>query len=113
MDVTGVSPFTGEGVRAFMPGQAISNVVSRKHAKYFDKCVSHGYGLGVLAFSTLGEISEDTLCFFKKLKNCLVSNDASSGVGKFLFYRLRVAIQKGVGAQLVDRLPPKVLYESF
>ncbi|XP_026456136.1 uncharacterized protein LOC113357083 [Papaver somniferum] len=107
MDVTGVSPFTGEGIRSFVPGKAISNVVARKCIKYLDKCVSLGYGLGVLAFSTLGELGEDTLCFFKRLKNCLVSNDASSGVGSFIFHRLDIAIQKGVGAQLVARLPTK------
>lgn len=54
MDVAGVSPFTGEGVQAFVSGKAISNVVSHKHTKYLEKCVSHGYGLGVLTFSTLG-----------------------------------------------------------
>lgn len=98
MDVAGVSPFTGEGVQAFVSGKAISNVVSHKHTKYLEKCVSHGYGLGVLTFSTLGQLSDDTLCFFKRLKNCLVSNDASSGSGSFIFHRLGVAIQKGVGA---------------
>lgn len=72
-----------------------------------DECVSHGYGLGVLAFTTLGELSEDTICFFKRLKNCLASKDAGSGPGSFIFHRLGVAIQKGVGAPLVARLPTK------
>ncbi|RZC86683.1 hypothetical protein C5167_030035 [Papaver somniferum] len=70
IDVTGVSPFTVDGIRAIIPGQAVSNVVLRKHTKYLDKCVSHG---------------------------------------KFLFYRLGVSIQKGVGAELVARLPAKAL----
>ncbi|XP_026396185.1 uncharacterized protein LOC113290808 [Papaver somniferum] len=63
MDVTGVSPFTGDGVRSFAPGKAISGEVSRKHTKYSDKCAAHGYGLGFLAFSTLGKLGEDTLFF--------------------------------------------------
>ncbi|XP_026379082.1 uncharacterized protein LOC113273647 [Papaver somniferum] len=63
MDVTGVSPFTGDGVRSFVPGKAISDAVSHKRTKYLDKCAAHGYGLGVLAFSTLGELGEDTLFF--------------------------------------------------
>ncbi|XP_026378741.1 uncharacterized protein LOC113273199 [Papaver somniferum] len=58
-DVIGVSPFTGEGVRVF----------------------SHGFSLCILAFSTLGEIGEDTLCSSKRLKNYLVTNDTSSGLG--------------------------------
>ncbi|XP_026399180.1 uncharacterized protein LOC113295035 [Papaver somniferum] len=97
MDVTGVSPFTGDGIRSFVPGKAISSVVSRECTKYLDKCVSHGYDLGVLAFSTLGELGEDTLYFFKRLKNYLVSNDASSGFDSFIFHRLGIVIQKGRG----------------
>lgn len=65
MDVTGVSPFTGDGVRSFAPGKAIPGAVSRKRAKYLDKCIAHGYDLGVLAFSTLGELGEETLVFFQ------------------------------------------------
>lgn len=107
MDVTGVSPFTGEGIRSFVSGKAISKAVSRKQAKYLEKCASLGYGLGVLAFSTLGELGEDTLCFFRRLKNCIVNNDASSGFGNFIFHKLGIAIQRGVGAQLVARLPTK------
>lgn len=96
MGVTVVSPFTGEGVSVFIPGKAISNVVSRKRTKYLDKCVSHRYDLGVLAFSTLAELGEDTLCFSKRLKNCLVNNDASLGLGNFIYHRWGVAIKKGV-----------------
>lgn len=47
------------------------------------------------------------ICFFKRLKNCLINNDAGSGSGSFIFHRLGVVIQKGVGAQLVARLPTK------
>lgn len=72
-----------------------------------DKCASRGYGLGVLPFSTLGELGDDTLCFFKRLKNYLVSNDASSVFGSFIFHRLGIAIQRGVGTHFVARLPTK------
>lgn len=65
----GVSPFTGEGIHSFVPEKAISSVVSSKCIKYLDKCILHGYGLGVLAFSILGEFGEHTLCSFKRLKN--------------------------------------------
>ncbi|XP_026418541.1 uncharacterized protein LOC113313982 isoform X2 [Papaver somniferum] len=107
MDVTGVSPFTGEGIHSFVLGKAISSAVSRKHTKYLDKCVSHDHGLGVLAFSTLGELGEYTLCFFKRMKNCLVSNDTSSSFGSFIFHRLGIAIQKSIGTQLFARLLTK------
>ncbi|KAL5698754.1 hypothetical protein ACHQM5_029748 [Ranunculus cassubicifolius] len=76
IDVTGVSPFTGGGVRAFTPGRAIANAVARKRAKYRDKCLAHGYGFLTFAFSTFGELGEEA---------------------------------KGVGAQLVARLPTLAL----
>lgn len=58
MNVISVSPFTGEGVRTFIPGQAIFNVLSRKRIKsILEKFVLHGYDLGVLACSTLGELN--------------------------------------------------------
>ncbi|XP_026429171.1 F-box/kelch-repeat protein At3g06240-like [Papaver somniferum] len=56
MAVKGVSPFTGEHIRSFVPDKAISKAVLRKQAKNLEKYASLGYGLGVLAFSTLGEL---------------------------------------------------------
>lgn len=103
LDVTGVSPFTKD-VRSFVPGQAITKAVLRKCNKYVATCESHGYGFGVLAFTTLGELGDDTVTFLKRLKNCLANNDADCGASRFLFHRVGVAIQKGVGAQLVARL---------
>lgn len=108
-DVTVVSPFKGGGVRTFTPGHAISSVVTRKRNKYLDKCTAHGYGFGILALSTMGELGEDSVVFLKRLKHCLASHDANVKVGSFLFHRIGLAIQKGVGAQLVARLPTNFL----
>ncbi|XP_026414566.1 uncharacterized protein LOC113310188 [Papaver somniferum] len=73
-DVAGVSPFTSD-LRYFAPGQAISKAVLRKRNKYLATCETHGYNFGILAFTTLGELGEDTVDFLKKLKNCFANND--------------------------------------
>ncbi|XP_026378263.1 uncharacterized protein LOC113272672 [Papaver somniferum] len=71
-DVTWVFPFTSARTRSFTPDHAILAVVTRKMHKYLDQCASHGHGFQVLAFTTLGELSEDTVVFLKRLRNCLV-----------------------------------------
>lgn len=95
-DVTCVSPFTTARTRNFTPGHAISATITRKCHKYLDKCAALGYGFGVLAFSTLGELSEYKITFLRRLRNCLIGHDANSKVGDSLFHRLGIDIQKGV-----------------
>lgn len=74
-DVTGISPFTGGGVHTFVPGQAVCNTVSRKRNKYLDKCTTYGYGFGTQAFTTLGELGDETVDFLKRVKNFVNSHD--------------------------------------
>lgn len=109
-DVTVVSPFTSARTRNYTPGHAISSAVSCKRNKYLDKCSAHGYGFNALAFTTLGELGEDTIIFMNKMRNCLIHHDANYKVGSSLFHRLGITIQKGVGAQLVARLPSTDVY---
>ncbi|XP_026433584.1 uncharacterized protein LOC113331022 [Papaver somniferum] len=104
-DVTGISPFTTSRTRNTPPGQAIIAAVSRKRTKYLHKCMTLGYGFQALAFSTMGELGDDLVLFLKRLSNCLVSHDVNHKIGNSLFHRLGIIIQKGVGAQLVARLP--------
>lgn len=101
----GVSPFTTARTRNFTPGHAINAVVSRKCNKYLDTCAVMGYGFKSLDFSTLEELGEDLVFLLKRLRNCLVSNDANFKFGNSLFHRLGIIIQKGVDAQIVARLP--------
>ncbi|XP_026456101.1 uncharacterized protein LOC113357055 isoform X2 [Papaver somniferum] len=74
-DVTGVSSFTGGGVRSFVSGLAIKNAVTRKNAKYLEKCTSQGYGFRALSFTTLGELGDDVIDFLKRLRNYIASHD--------------------------------------
>lgn len=92
-DVTGVSPFAGNNGRVFTPGVVISDAISRKHTKYLDKCFVHGYGFGVLAFTTFGELGEDMVIFLKRLRNRIANYDLNYKIGNSLFYRLGISIQ--------------------
>lgn len=62
-DVTGTYPFTCARTTSFTPGQAISDAVTRKRNKYLDKCLAHGYEFGLLAFTTFGELGDNTCVF--------------------------------------------------
>lgn len=85
-DVAGVSPFTSARTRSFTPGHAISAAVLRKLHKYQESCARHGYGFQVLAFTSLGELSEDTITFLKRFRNCFVRNYANYKIGNSLFH---------------------------
>ncbi|XP_026414010.1 uncharacterized protein LOC113309718 [Papaver somniferum] len=61
MDIIGVSPFTSASTRDLSSGHAISAAIACKRTKYLDKCLSHGYSFGVLAFSIMGALGEQTL----------------------------------------------------
>lgn len=74
-DVTGVSPFTGNGICSFTPGHAISAAVTRKNSKYLAQCISHDFEFKVLAFTILGELGDDMIVFLQRLKNCISSHD--------------------------------------
>ncbi|XP_026458438.1 uncharacterized protein LOC113358943 [Papaver somniferum] len=105
MDVTGVSPFTSARKRNISPGHAIIAAITCKNKTYLDKCTLHAYGFCVLAFCTLGDLGVDTISFLRRLRNYMARHDANFKLGNSFFYRLGIVIQKGVGAQLVVRLP--------
>lgn len=54
----------------------------------------------------MGELGEDLVLLLRRLKNYMPNYDTNNKVGGLLFNRIGLAIQKGVGAQIVVRLPP-------
>lgn len=59
-----------------------------------------------MAFTILGELGDDFIVFLKRLTNFLVSYDANSKLGSSLFQRVGLAIQKGVGHNLLPGFQP-------
>ncbi|GJZ84232.1 hypothetical protein Tco_0649571 [Tanacetum coccineum] len=56
VNLTGSSPLTQTGMADFIPGQAVIDVVQRKHGKYMTKCAAIGYGFFSFFFLFFGGI---------------------------------------------------------
>ncbi|MFS7902232.1 hypothetical protein Hanom_Chr01g00008871 [Helianthus anomalus] len=54
---------------------------------------------------TFGALAPDAVRFFKRVQQVVSSNSAHVKGQNFMFSRVGFAIQKGVAAQLVARLP--------
>ena len=105
LDVTGISPFAGVGATSWSPGIALHNAVEKKKRKYASKCEDNGYKFIPFAFSTFGEFDTEALDTLSRIKSIAISHSNNVKSGVFIFHRISFCIQKGVGAQLVSRLP--------
>ncbi|GJZ18981.1 hypothetical protein Tco_0555571, partial [Tanacetum coccineum] len=105
LDVTCISPFAGMGATSWAPGVALHNVVEKKKKKYGSVCEENGYKFIPFAFSTFGEFDMDALDTLSRIKSISISHSNNAKSGVFIFHRVSFCIQKGVGAQLVSRLP--------
>ena len=111
MDMTGISPFAGGGVNSWAPGVALCNAVEKKKRKYASICAANGYSFIPFAFSTLGELDKEALGILSRLKSISCSHSGNVKSGVFIYHRVSFCIQKGVGAQLVSRLPSNFVYD--
>ncbi|GJT65284.1 hypothetical protein Tco_1016764 [Tanacetum coccineum] len=105
LDVTGISPFAGMGAKSWAPAVALLNAVEKKKKKYASICEDNGYKFIPFAFSTFGEFDKDALDTLLRIKSISISHSNNVKSGEFIFHRVSFCIQKGVGAQLVSRLP--------
>nr|GEV98602.1 hypothetical protein [Tanacetum cinerariifolium] len=109
LDVTDISPFAGTGVNSWAPGLALHNAVEKKRRKYISVCADNGYKFIPFAFSMFGEVDKDFLDTLSRIKSLSISHSNNVKSGAFIFHRVNLCIQKGVGAQLVSRLPSNFL----
>nr|GEZ97617.1 hypothetical protein [Tanacetum cinerariifolium] len=105
LDVTGISPFAGTGANSWALGVALHNAVEKKKRKYASICVDNGYKFMPFAFSTFGEFDTEALDTLSRIKAISISHSNNAKSGAFIFHRVSFCIQKGVGAQIVSRLP--------
>ncbi|GKC82053.1 hypothetical protein Tco_1137770 [Tanacetum coccineum] len=109
VDLTGSSPLTQTGMVNFVPGRAVIDAAHRKRVKYEAKCADIGYGFLLFSFSSLGELDKDVVTLLKRIRKFSVTQDIGARVVVHIFNRISFAIAKGVGAQLVSRLPTNFL----
>ncbi|GKC14602.1 hypothetical protein Tco_1011384 [Tanacetum coccineum] len=93
----------------FIPGQAVIDVAQRKRGKYMAKCAAIGYGFLPFSFSSLGELEADAITLLKRIRKFSMAQDIGARAAVHIFNRISFAIAKGVGAQIVSRLPSNLL----
>ncbi|GJT20022.1 putative reverse transcriptase domain-containing protein [Tanacetum coccineum] len=109
VDLTGSSPLTQTRMSDFAPGRAVTDAAHRKRGKYMAKCADIGYGFLPFSFSSLGELETDAVTLLKRVRNFSMAQDIGARAAGHIFNRIGFSIAKGVGAQIVSRLPSNVL----
>ncbi|GJU61066.1 hypothetical protein Tco_1238832 [Tanacetum coccineum] len=105
----GSSPLTQTGMADFVPDRVVIDAAQRKRGKYMAKCAAIGYGFLPLSFSSLGELEADTITLLKRIRKFYMTQDIGACATIHIFKRISFAIAKGVGAQIVSRLPSNLL----
>ena len=105
VDLTGVSPLVGLRDHGFVAGHAITKAEAGKVAKHEKACIENQHVFVPFAFDTFGALAPDAVRFLKRVQQVVSSNTAHVKGQNFVFSRVGFAIQKGVAAQLVARLP--------
>ena len=109
VDLTGVSPLVGLRDNGFVAGQAALKAESNKVAKHEKACLENQHVFIPFAFDTFGFLAPEAVKFLSRVQRVVQSNFATLKKQNFIFSRIGFAIQKGVAAQLVARLPAILL----
>ncbi|GJX49926.1 hypothetical protein Tco_0276771, partial [Tanacetum coccineum] len=109
VDLTGSSPLTQTGMTDFAPGRAMTDAAHRKRGKYMAKCAAIGYGFLPFSFFSLGELETDVVTLLRGIRKFSMAQDIGARAAIHIFNRISFAIAKGVGAQIVSRLPSNSL----
>ncbi|GKD29441.1 RNA-directed DNA polymerase, eukaryota, reverse transcriptase zinc-binding domain protein [Tanacetum coccineum] len=96
----------------FAPGRAVTDAAQRKRGKYMTKCADIGYGFLPFSFSSFGELEKDAVTLLKRVRNFSMAQDIGARAASHIFNRIGFSIAKGVGAQIVSRLPSNGWYRS-
>nr|GFB19712.1 hypothetical protein [Tanacetum cinerariifolium] len=109
VDLTRSSPLTQTGMADFVPGRAVIDAAQRKRGKYMTKCANIGYGFLPFSFSSFGELEKDAMTLPKRVRKFSMVQDIGARAAVYIFNRISFSIAKGVGAQIVSRLPSNLL----
>ncbi|GJW05845.1 hypothetical protein Tco_1568268 [Tanacetum coccineum] len=105
VDLTGSSPLRQTGMVDFVPGGAVIDAAERKRDRYMTKCAAIGYGFLPFSFSSLGELEANAVTLLKRIRKFSMAQDIGARAAVHIFNMYSFAIAKGVGAQIVSRLP--------
>ena len=105
VDLTGVSPLVGLSSRGFTVGQAALKAASYKVAKHEKACIENQHVFIPFAFDTFGFLAPEAVELLNRVQRAMHSNVVTPRSTNVVFKRISFAIQKGLAAQLVARLP--------
>jgi hypothetical protein len=103
--LTEVFPLMGLTTGDFTAGQATLKAASSKVAKYERACSNNQHAFIPFAFDTFGFLAPDAMNILKRLQRVMHSIVVSHRSLDVVFKRIEFAIQKGLAAQFVARLP--------
>nr|GEV32592.1 hypothetical protein [Tanacetum cinerariifolium] len=109
VDLTGSSPLTQTEMVDFVPGRAVIDAAQCKRGKYIAKCADIGYRFLPFSFSSLGELEADAVTLLKQIRKFSMTQNIGARVVLHIFNMISFTIAKGVGAQIVPRLPTNLL----
>ncbi|GKB86300.1 hypothetical protein Tco_0958572, partial [Tanacetum coccineum] len=109
VDLTGSSPLTQTRMADFVPGRAVTGATQCKRVKYEAKCADIGYGFLPFSFSSFRELEKDAMTLLKRIQKFSMAQDIGARAAVHIFNRISFSIAKGVGAQIVSRLPSNLL----
>ncbi|KAK2384559.1 GDSL esterase/lipase [Trifolium repens] len=105
VDVTGVSPLVGLRTEDFIAGQAALKAASNKVVKHEKACYDNQHTFIPFAFDTFGFLAPYAVDLLQRVQKIMHNNVVSPRSMDVVFKRIGFAIQKGLAAQLVARLP--------
>jgi hypothetical protein len=109
VDLTGSSPLTQSRLSDFIPGRVVADAAQRKRDKYEARCQAIGYGFIPFSFSSFGELEKEAIALLKRIQRFSTTQDIGARAAAHIFTRVGFAIARGVGAQIVSRLPTNLL----
>ncbi|GKA47624.1 ABC transporter C family member 3-like protein [Tanacetum coccineum] len=95
----------------FVPGRAVTEAAQRKRVKYEAKCADIRYGFLPFPFSSFEELEKDAVTLLKRIRKFSMAQDIGARVAVYIFNMISFFIAKGVGAQIVSRLPSNLLVD--
>ncbi|GJX71626.1 hypothetical protein Tco_0308797 [Tanacetum coccineum] len=111
VDLTGVSPLVGLSSRGFIAGQAALKAASGKVTKQEKTCIKNQHVFIPFTFDTFGFLAPEAVELLSRVQRVMHSKVMTPRSTDVVFKRIGFAIQKGLAAQLVARLPSTTIWE--
>ncbi|GJU59436.1 putative ribonuclease H-like domain-containing protein [Tanacetum coccineum] len=108
VDLTRVSPLVGLSIRGFTMGQAALKAASCKVTKHKKACIKNQHVFIPFAFDTFVFLAPEVVELLNRVQWVMHNNVMTPRSTNVIFKHIGFAIQKGIAAQLVARLPSTI-----